>query len=131
VEYAIEFSRDPPGVTFTTSGPADLSTILRANDEFLSDPRFRPGMPVLADHSDLDTTSLASSDTELIGKAYRRFLDKVGQSAIAIVVAHPATFGLVRMAQAHAGQPQPHQRIFYSRAEAISWLNRPVGGSPA
>jgi hypothetical protein len=126
MEYTIDFGGDLHGVTFTTSGPADLSSILRANDEFLADARFRPGMPILADHSGLDTTPLTSSDAKLIGEAYRRFLDRVGESAIAIVVAHPAAFGLVRMAEAYAGPVQSNLRIFYSRADAVSWLSNPV-----
>jgi hypothetical protein len=127
VEYTIEFGEDPHGVVITTSGSADLAAILRANEEFLADARFRPGMPILADHSALDTSSLASSDTRLIGEAYREFLDRVGESAIAIVVAHPATFGLVRMAEAYAGPPPPSlQRIFYSRDEALAWLRDPI-----
>jgi hypothetical protein len=127
MEYTIEFGGDSPGVTFTSSGRADLAVILRANEEFLADPRFRPGMPILADLSALDTSALASSDAKTIGKSYRQLLDRAGESPIAIVVAHPATFGLVRMAEAHAGPPAPHrQRIFYSRAEALAWLRDPV-----
>jgi hypothetical protein len=127
LEYTIEFGGDPHGVTFTTSGAADLASILRANDEFLAHPRLRPGMPILADHTALDTTPLASSDAKLIGEAYKRFLEAVGQSAIAIVVGHPAAFGLVRMAEAYAGSQQPNMRIFYSRAEAITWLSDSLG----
>ena len=127
MEYTVDFDDDSPGVTFTTSGRADLAVLLRANEEFLADPRFRPGMPILADHSALDTSALASSDTKAIGEAYRQFLDLVGESAIAIVVAHPATFGLVRMAEAYAGTPPPSlQRIFYSREEALAWLRDPA-----
>jgi hypothetical protein len=127
MEYTIEYGGDPLGVTFTTSGAADLSVILRAHEEFFADPRFRRGMPILADHSALDTTPLASAETKQIGEAYRRFLDHVGESAIAVVVAHPAAFGLVRMAEAHAGPPPPSlQRIFYSRAEALAWLRDPI-----
>lgn len=125
MDYTVEYGGDPPGVTFTTSGLADLASIQRANDEFLADPRFRPGMPILADHSALDTTSLTSSDARLIGDAYRRFLERTAESAIAIVVANAAAFGLVRMAEAYAGPTQPRQRIFYSRAEAIDWLRDP------
>jgi hypothetical protein len=127
MDYTIEFGGDPYGVTFTTSGAADIAAILRANEEFLADPRFRPGMPILADHSALDTSSLASDDAKLIGEAYRRFLDRIGESAIAIVVARPAAFGLIRMAEAYAGPPPPsNQRIFYSREEALAWLRDPV-----
>jgi len=125
LEYTIDFGGDPLGVSFTTSGRADLSTILRANEEFLSDPRFRPGMPILADHSALDTTPLESSDMEVVGQAYRKFLDQIGESPIAIVVAGPGAFGLIRMAGAHAGEPAPDAQIFYSRDEAVSWLRNP------
>jgi hypothetical protein len=126
MEYTIEFGGEPQGVTFTTSGRADISVILRANEEFLADPRLRPGMPILVDLSALDTSSLASSGAKSIGESYRKVLDRVGQSAIAIVVPNPATFGVVRMAEAHAGPPPPLQRIFYSRDEALAWLRDPV-----
>jgi hypothetical protein len=127
MEYTIEFGGDPYCVTFTTSGAADVSTLLRLTDELVTDPRFRPGMPVLADNSALDTSPLTSADAKAIGQSYRRFLERAGESPIAVVVPGPAAFGLVRMVEAYAGPPPPPlQRIFYSRDEALAWLRDPI-----
>ena len=121
MKYTVEVSGEPPVVAITSSGRAHVADFLGV-EEFLSDSRFQPGMLVLADHSALDLTELSSADVQTIGRAYRDFLDRVGQSRIAIVVSQPFAFGLARMAEAYAGQPAPNQRIFYSRDEAISWL---------
>jgi hypothetical protein len=37
-------------------------------------------MPILADHSALDTSLLPSSDAQPIGEAYRHFLDRIGEA---------------------------------------------------
>jgi hypothetical protein len=122
VDYTIDFDGNPPGFVFTSSGAADLATMLQAQEELFAHPRFRAGIPMLFDHSALDTRSLSAADVKRVGEAYRQFLERVGESPVAIVVAHPAAFGLVRMAGAHSGAPAPNVAVFYSRAEALEWL---------
>jgi hypothetical protein len=67
---------------------------------------------------------LTVGDIQVIGRAYREFLNQAGDCRIAIVVSSPDAFGLVRMAEARAGDPEP-QRITYSRDQAMSWLLAP------
>jgi hypothetical protein len=99
MELAFEFSSEPPLVTVTAAGEADVATIVRLGGE-LADPRFQPGIAILADLTGLDTRMLTSSQMSEVGRSYRRFLDEANGSRIAIVVSSPATFGVVRMGEA-------------------------------
>ena len=123
VEYRFEFSAEPPFVTVTATGEGDSATIVRLNRELAADPRVRPRLPILTDLTALDTRALTGSAMSGVGRSFRRFLDEAGGSPIAIVVSSPAAFGVVRMGESYAGGPDPGlQRIFYSLAEATSWL---------
>jgi hypothetical protein len=127
VQYTIEIEDDPPAIVITSSGRAELADFVQV-DDFLADPRVTPGLPIVADHSQLDVEGLTSSDLREIGLGYRRLLDQLGNTPVAIVVSHPTAFGLARMAEAYAGEPEPRQRIFYDRAEALEWLRTLTAG---
>jgi hypothetical protein len=62
------------------------------------------------------------------GTGFRRLagwaiLDQIGESALAIVVANPAAFGLVRMAEAYAGRPSCRNQPV--RGPPRAWARRP------
>jgi len=122
VQYTIEFGGDPRLVTITTSGPAERATFVRFREEFVSDPRFRPGMPILIDHLALDTTPLTVPDIRAIAESIARFSDRLGPSRIAIVAPDTLTFGFARMTESLANPERMRVSVFYSREEAISWL---------
>ena len=126
MEIRIDFDID--AATFTTVGAASLEGFRRGIQALVDDPRFQPGMPILADYTELDSSGLTPDDVRAIGDFTASLADRIGPSTIAVVVPNALTFGFVRMGEMQANQPQLNVRIFYSRPEAVEWL-RPVNRS--
>jgi hypothetical protein len=122
VEWTIEFRGDPQDVTITTSGPATLESFLEMNAALLSDPRFRAGMLILVDHSDLDVTPLLQDEVASIGYNIARRGEHFAGTVAAIVCGTREAFGLLRIAQAHAAPSPLRSEVFYDRDEALRWL---------
>jgi hypothetical protein len=122
MEFTIEFGAQDVEVVITTGGAAYADGFLRLNRALAADPRFRPGMPVLVDHSLLDMSMLTDDDVEEIARSVAAIQDRLGGSRVAIVV--PDDLGYHRTAQTRA-EAQPLQieaEIFYSRDEAVAWV---------
>jgi len=120
VEFHIDVDRD--AATFTTSGAATAEGFRRGIQALVDDPRFRAGMPILVDHTALDVSGLAPNDVRAIGDFTASLGVEIGPSAVAVVVPNTLAFGFVRMGEMQANQPGLTVRIFYSRAEAVEWL---------
>jgi hypothetical protein len=122
MEYVIEFVTEPAGVILTTNGRADLAVFERMNDELLADPHFVPGMPILVDHTDLDTQALSTEDAVAIGRSVERLRSKLGSSPVAIVVAD--RHGFERAGESIPGGPPPQLEVevFYALRDGIDWL---------
>ena len=129
MEYAIEFGGAPQDVTIRTSGPATAEGLIAFVTDLVADPRFRPGMSVLVDHSDLDARPLTGADVKAMAEAVMRLDERIGTSRVAILVPNPLTFGYARMYELHAAETQLHSRVFYSRDDALKWLAKPSAGS--
>jgi hypothetical protein len=127
MEYTIEVLVDPPALAITSSGSAVVDDFLDI-ETFLADPRVKKGLPILADHSQLDVSGLSTGDIREIAHGYRELLDALGETPVAIVVSEMEAFGLARMAEIYAGAPPPRQRVFYTRDAALEWLRL---GAPA
>jgi hypothetical protein len=124
MDYMIEFGGDPQDVTVTTSGQADLAAFEAMNEELMSDARFRPGMKILVDHSDLDVSALAKSEIQGIARSVSQAGDALGDASIAIVAPQTATFGVARQSASLANVPGLQVGIFGVRANALEWLRR-------
>ena len=125
MEHAIEFGGAPQDVTIRTSGPATAAGLIAFVTELVADPRFRPGMAVLVDHSDLDARPLTGADIRAMADVVIKLDDRIGTSRVAILVPNPLTFGYARMYELHAAETQLHSRVFYSRDDALKWLAKP------
>ncbi|MGZ4403214.1 MAG: hypothetical protein ACXVRI_10255 [Gaiellaceae bacterium] len=66
MNWTIEFGGDPAEVTIETFGVASREGFIRLNIELVSDPRWRPGMAVLVDHTALDSSLLTGTDIDAI-----------------------------------------------------------------
>jgi hypothetical protein len=121
VEYRIEFS-DGGHVTIETSGRADLATFIRYHIELVEDARFRPGMAILVDLSELDTRQLSGEDVRAVANDAVSRGDRIGPAAIAVVGSETATFGLARMWQAFIEGAPFRSKVFHTRDEATDWL---------
>jgi hypothetical protein len=127
MEYTIEFGGDPQDVTITQRGAADLRSLQRFNAELMEDPRYRGGLLLLFENSDLDLSGL--SDTELEQTA----VDVIEQDwtasprAVAIVALDPETHEREREIVAHLGGSRSRRRVFSSREAAVAWLREQRG----
>lgn len=118
----IEFAEGPAGVIITTFGAADLEGFARMSDDLLLDSRFRPGMPIVVDHSQLDATPLKSDAIDEIRRCVERQAGRFGSSAVAIVVPDAFTFGLARMSLPRGSDVLLNVSVFISRDDALAWL---------
>ena len=131
MDFAITFQVSPEAAVVTTFGVARVDDFRRMSQALIDDPRFRPGMPILVDHSSLDASVLTPTDIRAIGDFVATIGDKIGASSIAVVVPDTLTFGFVRMGELRANQPQLNVQIFYSLPEAVQWLQKPRPHNPA
>lgn len=122
VEYTIEFGGTPQDVTITTSGPATVDGLVGFVTDLVADRRYRPGMAILVDHTALDARPLRARDIQALADTVVRLDDQIGPSRAAIVVPNPLTFGFARMYEQEAETAQVRSKVFYSRNEALDWL---------
>jgi hypothetical protein len=125
VEYTIEFGAEPAlDVNISTHGVADVERFAELDEALVSDERFVPGMFVLVDGSELDTTSLQLAEIKSIAGHFEALGERIGRSTIAIVAGSAAMFGQLRQLVAFAGATEARVSVFPSRAEAVAWLQR-------
>jgi hypothetical protein len=122
LEHRIEFGGDPQDVTISTSGDADVAGFRRMNSDLIADSRFRRGMKILVDHTDLDTSALPASDVRAIADSVAQLEEGFEGSFIAIVAPRALTFGLARMSVLMADLPSTRIGTFGVRENAVDWL---------
>lgn len=123
MHHTIEFVEGgPAGVVITTGGAASLEGFARMNGDLLADPRFRPGMRIVVDHSQLDATSLTRDKIDEIRRSVEQLDDRLGDSSVAIVVPDAFTFDLARMSVPLEDEVRLRVHIFVNREDALAWL---------
>lgn len=122
MDYTLDFVDGR--VAIATSGRGDVAGFERLAGAIVSDARFTPGMPILADHTELDARELTHEDARGIGALLVQFGQQFGDSPMAVVVPDALTYGLSRMIQSYGESAPVAVEIFYSRHEAESWLAR-------
>ena len=122
MEYSIKFDGPPQDVTITTFGLADAEGLIGFVRDLVANPRFRPGMLILADHLSIDASRLTGADVRAQASVVVGLAEQLGRSKVAIVVPTPLTFGYARMYEHHAVETQLESRVFYSRRDALAWL---------
>jgi hypothetical protein len=127
MEFMIEFGADDAEVVITTGGAAHADGFLRFNRALAADPRFRPGMSVLVDHSELDMSTLTDDDLVEIARSVAAIQGRLGTSKVAIVVHDDLGYRHTSQARAEAEPLQIEAEIFSSRNEGIAWLRSHSG----
>ena len=122
MEYRIEFGGAPQDVTITTFGPATPEALSGFVRDLVDDPRFLPGMFILADHQRMDASTVTAADVKEQSAMMNGLDDRIGPCKVAIVVPSTLEFEYARMYQADAAETQLESRVFYSRSEALVWL---------
>ena len=125
MEYEITWGGDPEDASITTWGTATIEGLGAWVQEGLSDPRYRPGMRILIDHSRLDWSGLTPADIHRRIELFAKEAGRSGHVSAAVVMRAPVDFGIARMEQALI-EFQPEVQIdfavFFSIDEAREWL---------
>jgi hypothetical protein len=125
MEYEITWGGDPEDASVTTWGTATLEGLNAWVQEGLSDPRYRPGMLVLVDHSRLDWSGISREDVHKRIEHFAEAAGLTGRAYAAIVMRAPVDFGIARMVQAYI-ELHPELEIeiavFLSIEDARGWL---------
>jgi hypothetical protein len=127
VTWTIEFGDAPQYVTVTTYGVACRQSFCAMVAELVSDPRWRPGMAVLVDHSALDASGLTGCDVEGIAGFMVDLDDRYGPAPFAVVTPDAYTEGVLDVTIRYLARSRLRARTFPSRDRAVEWLT----GEPA
>ena len=124
MDYDIEFTESGPfDVVVTTSGKATAAEMAAGRRRVLDDPRFRPGMSLLVDHSLLDNSDITRAEVQRAAETLGRDRDTSGLGSIAMVAQTSLNFGLARMFETFAGEElEDAVTVVRSREEAEAWL---------
>lgn len=122
MKYTIQFGGAPQDVTITTSGPGSGKGLVDFVRDLVSNPLFRPGLLILVDHLSLDPTPINAADVRAQAETVLLLDERIGPSKVAIVVPTPLAFGFARMYELYTERAQVTSKVFYSRSEALKWL---------
>ena len=122
MSFELAFGGDPQDLTITLSGRADPAGVRRLDAALRADPRFKPGLAILVDLTELDTSGLTQESlpglTELVLQR-----DWITQPlGVAIVAPDPATFETAPLYRAHLGGTRARRRVFADATAAAAWL---------
>lgn len=127
VEYVITWGGDPEDASITTWGSATIEGLDAWVQEGLSDPRYRPGMRILIDHSRLDWSEVTPKDIHRRIELFAKEAVRSGHVSVAVVMLAPVDFGIARMEQAFIElhpEVQIDLAVFFSIDEAREWLRK-------
>lgn len=104
------------------SGDLTLAGFRELTEALASDPRYRPGLALLVDISDLAPSEILDDAPEsLTGLALARDWD-FPPRAVAIIAPDDTTFRGALTYRAHLGGSASKRHVVRTRAEAIRWL---------
>ena len=123
---------DPMLVICRVSGTPRAEDFVAATREWLSSPKFIPGMDRVTDLSELDATAVSSDFIERIATAGAGFGDKKNVGRLVMVTGDsPLKFGLSRMFASHfSADVEAPFHFFKTLDKALAYL-RPDESQPA
>ena len=123
MDWTVLFGGEAFDVVVTMSGDATGAELVAMTDEYLSDPRWRPGSSLLLDTSLLDLATVTTADLRRAADNGRRRDEEIGSGYMVIVTGSTAGFGLARMFQAFRDSSSgPRVHVAVSVEEASRWL---------
>ena len=106
-----------------TRGDAEVMKFREYLDETFRHESWKPGMPVLHDHSDLNSGPLTVDDISRIADFCAESRRDFGHSKLAVVLRRDVEFGLARMWETFIEDRwDATAGVFRSRDEAVRWL---------
>ena len=124
MSHELTFGGDPEDALVTAHGKASVDELDRIFKDLLHDPRYRPGMLVLADHRDVDWSGLTHDHLRQRIDRLEEDAELMVGSSFAVVLGQPLDYGIQRMLQALAESQRVEgdRRAFYSLEDARAWL---------
>jgi hypothetical protein len=120
--YTLAFGGDPQHLTITLSGRADTAGLHRLNADLIADPRFRAGLAILVDVSELDVSDLSPEAlAAVVGPVVERDW-RAPPLAVAIVAPDLETFETANLYRAHLGGSRSRRQVFSNHEQATEWL---------
>ena len=108
MEFAVEFGGEPQDVTVTASGVADVAGLRELVRTLAADERYRPGLLLLYQFSELDLSQLSDDElaqvTDTIMERARRRSRRPG------------------LRSPTSGDSRSGRQLFTSRDDAVAWL---------
>ena len=109
-----------------TWGHASYAGFLNIAKELTGHPKWRPGMPILADHRELDFSVISDYlKIEALASIHVRHKNKLGKVRLAVILkpgsAEIYVVDLWRTICNYFGFPVEH-KVFFDREEALRWL---------
>lgn len=122
---------DPMLVICRMCGVPRIEDFVAATREWVSNPKFVPGMDRVNDLSELDTSAVSADDIERIATAGAGFGKKSEMGRLVMVTGDsPTMFGLSRMFAAHfSASVEAPFHFFKTLDEALAFL-RPDESQP-
>lgn len=123
MEHSIRIDNEKKYVEVSTRGVASSAGFISFISELLKPSNMALEYNLLVEISDLDTSSLLSSDVKDIVDFLEQHRDELPQKKHAIVAADSLAFGFARMYQIMAEDYTPMTtRVFGFREQAENWL---------
>ena len=111
-------------VEVVTHGDGDVAVFQKFLNEVLRLPNWKPGFPILIDHSDLNARPLGVDGMQMLADMINASRVELGTSRMAILVPGDLEYGLGRMWQAYIEDKwNGASEVFRSRKNAVDWLN--------
>jgi hypothetical protein len=123
MRYTFDFGGDPQDLTIVISGRATPLDLHRLNDDLRSDRRFRPGLVILVDVSELDVSALTLDALEVAAAPIAERDAVAPPLAVAIVAPSPEVLARAAHYRAFLGGSASNRRAFTSTDEATAWLH--------
>jgi hypothetical protein len=124
LRYTITFGGGPEDVHVTMSEEVTYEDVTAYLQDLLGDPRWRPGMNLLADVTAVDVAGLTSNDIMRFAELYAEHGTQIGPGRHALVASDPVRFGLSRMwgTYAESSGVEFTSAVFDSVERAREWL---------
>jgi hypothetical protein len=114
-QLEVDDKRDLARVALT--GPLGAEDFLAGFGRMLAHPAFHPGMKILVDMLAHEHT-LGSEDIDHIARVFVRTGEALRNSVVAVVVAKPVSYGMLRMLQIKISEVPFSFFLFYDLQEA-------------
>ena len=124
MDYTFTWGEGPEDVRVETSGAIDVDALDAMVEEALADPRFRPDMRVLVDHTRAIWAGVDGAEVRRRVELVRAQADRIGRQRVAFVVAGRIDLGVARMLAAYAADSVAFDfRVFPTVPAAREWLS--------